>query len=837
MAVEASESSGPDQQLSSGFLSKLCFDIRRSVYEQLVVDLGLILHIAVTDVRPGSQNPKHFKQVLLPCIAGPEGHVGLEHWGGWQSAHTKNAEFIYVIYTFATFDLIGLQCATQFLENVPQLQLDDIRSLRVSHKIEHPIYTCFHYEPKGSPAFEKQQEKDQELARWQAKHLVYICDLLSRVKRLKDLHITFYDVTGRRLETSLLYPLVWVKNVENFQVDLPWALEHAVGLYCKNTMLPFVIRRPSLEEEHEPEAIYEMRKFKLLLFKLVRFLTHPFRPLKIPGHGDISLFSELPKGSRFHQGSDDWEEGWEHKPRLTARELAMIGLTNLLTDMPNWHIDVFNDKDTARWHEIAMKHKLISEKAWEWCLAELRDKARLFRTTNRVLALDAGACVSKSDTLVSKALMRELNMTIEELRAHFTEWRKVGLNDFSNSYGRGITTEIPQVHPKGSNVAGAARELKRLPCEVEFDGTSDTSVRITSYINNLHPIKNKGLYSMIEQLIQLVIEPWNDCLLKGEHGRVPTRIRIYGTVDLEEELGKPSALIERSHENDLKHPEPGAAFTYEEWKEGKSGKFTADKAVWEGLPEYACCSGTKHKDFDSDHEFYSIALQESFREKGLQVFVQIGSIELGERNNPFSMKFSGSDWDVDGTQSEHIAATSIYFYDVESAYHRSEVDLFWNNVVTKEDGYYDDEGGYYFPSATQDLGSITVKEGRLLSWSNALQYRLEPFTRSSLTEPGNAKFIKLMLVDSYYRICSTRNVPPQRRDWWTSEVFGKDNLGRKLPAELLKMIEKAVDGWPIGRDEAKEDRDNLLEEHRWAQEAESRSTHVFYGWCDCACHK
>ncbi|TGO51359.1 hypothetical protein BOTNAR_0359g00090 [Botryotinia narcissicola] len=583
-------------------------------------------------------------------------------------------------------------------------------------------------------------------------------------------------------------------------------------------------------------------------------------PSKVPGHGDIFLLSELPKSSRFHQGSDDWEEAWEQKPRLTARELAMIGLTNLLTDMPNWHIDVFNDKDTAIWHEIAMKDKLISVKAWEWCLAELRDKARLFRTTNRVLALDAGACVSKSDTLVSKALMRELNMTIEELRAQF---------DKNESYGHGITTEIPQVHPKRSDVTGAAKKLKRvgfpfcndedlyrwstnyqwLPCEVEFDGTSDTSVRITSYINNLHPIKNKKLYDMIEQLMQLVIEPWNDCLLKGEHGRVPIRIRSYGTVDQEEELGKFIPPTERSHENYLKHPEPGTAFTYEEWKEGKNGKFIADQAVWEGLPKHACCSEGRHKDFDIDHEFYSIALQDSFRVKGLQVFLQIGSFDLGERN----YLFSGCDWDIDGTQSEHIAATSIYFYDVqnitnvqisfrqktctsESVYRRSEDELSANIFVSEEDGYYDDEGSFHFCPATQDLGSIFVKEGRLLSWSNELQYKIEPFTRSSLTELGNAKFIKLMLVDPHYRICSTRNVPPQSHDWWANEVFGEENLGRKLPAELLKMIDKAVDGWPIGRDEAKEERDNLLEEHRWAKEAESRSTHVFYGWCDCACH-
>ncbi|KAF7883603.1 uncharacterized protein EAF02_005523 [Botrytis sinoallii] len=324
--VEAPESSKPNQQLSGSFLSKLCFDIRRSIYEQLILDLGPILHIAVTDVRPGRQNPKHFKQVLQPCIAGLEGHVGLEHWGGWEPAHTKciysfswgvggssdqagivravyqswrksapkpwnlislllsckyiNAEFIDVIYTFATFDLIGLQCATRFLTEVPQEQLHQIRSLRISHKIEHPIYTCFHYEPKDSPAFKRQQEKDQELARWQAKHLVYIGDVLSRTKGLKDLHVTFYDVTGRRLEMSLLYPLAWIENVENFQVDLPWALERAINPYNKNATLPFNIRRPSLEEEPAIEAVFDLRKFELLMFKLGRFLRHPYRTLR-----------------------------------------------------------------------------------------------------------------------------------------------------------------------------------------------------------------------------------------------------------------------------------------------------------------------------------------------------------------------------------------------------------------------------------------------------------------------------------------------------------------------------------------------------------------------------
>ncbi|TEY86613.1 hypothetical protein BOTCAL_0005g00340 [Botryotinia calthae] len=282
---------------------------------------------------------------------------------------------------------------------------------------------------------------------------------------------------------------------------------------------------------------------------------------------------------------------------------------------------------------------------------------------------------------------------------------------------------------------------------------------------------------MIEQLIQLVIEPRNDCLLKGEHGRVPIRIRTYSTVDQEEELGKSLGPTESSDDDDPKHPEPGTAFTYEEWKEGKN---------------------------------------ESFREKERQVFVQFGSIELGESDHPFS----GSDWDIDGTRTNVQISFRQKTYMSESAYNPLDDDLFAKTFGIGKVGHYDDNGFHSAP-ATQELGSIAVKEERLLSWSNSLQYKVEPFTRSIITEPGHARFVKLMLVDPHYRICSTQNVPPQRHDGWASEVFGKQNLGGNLPRELLNLIDKAVDGWPIGRDEAEKDRGNLLEKHRWAKEAEA----------------
>jgi uncharacterized protein DUF4246 len=55
------------------------------------------------------------------------------------------------------------------------------------------------------------------------------------------------------------------------------------------------------------------------------------------------------------------------------------------------------DKDTVRaWHLEAAKNFLISQKTWDWCLAELRPKAREFRQTGTVFALDTGSRVSKT---------------------------------------------------------------------------------------------------------------------------------------------------------------------------------------------------------------------------------------------------------------------------------------------------------------------------------------------------------------------------------------------------------------------------------------------------------
>jgi hypothetical protein len=216
-----------------------------------------------------------------------------------------------------------------------------------------------------------------------------------------------------------------------------------------------------------------------------------------------------------------------------------------------------------------------------------------------------------------------------------------------------------------------------LPCEVEFsESGAGTDVHITSYINNLHLIDYQSVYYFVEKLISLAIKPWNECLVKGEKARWPIRIRTYSltwepeypralvdklqqdpateihkeamkeaegffklpnrggsvqpSADLPEDLARyPNMYVSAKWKDlyTLNVPEPGISFSYDDWKDGRNGVAIKEK-----------CSCYKPKSSapihpDLDHEFYSIRLEDMFREQGLQVIVKIGSVTPSHTNN------------------------------------------------------------------------------------------------------------------------------------------------------------------------------------------------------------
>jgi hypothetical protein len=79
-------------------------------------------------------------------------------------------------------------------------------------------------------------------------------------------------------------------------------------------------------------------------------------------------------------------------------------------------------------------------------------------------------------------------------------------------------------------------------------------VSITTYINNLHPIKYKLLYEIIEKIMVPTIELWNDCVFKGKTGPALIRIRTYGYKE-----GQPPEWLEHIYgtmDNFWKNGEP-----------------------------------------------------------------------------------------------------------------------------------------------------------------------------------------------------------------------------------------------------------------------------------------
>ena len=256
-------------------------------------------------------------------------------------------------------------------------------------------------------------------------------------------------------------------------------------------------------------------------------------------------------------------------------------------------------------------------------------------------------------------------------------------------------------------------------------------------------------------------------------------------------------FIERKHKDLIyfRHPEPGVAFSYEDWKANNGNKAVVDmdlKRPISGLhPE-----GVYHVE-NSDHKQYTVTLQDTFRTQGLQIMVKIGSIEL-TADKPV---FGGSSWQLEGQMNEHIVATAMYAYDVKNVtksgvsfrqqtlihspvYRYARHRRFWDILSKPAHEYGKDQfelealseifgfkdqylraeelGAVYDDLPFQNIGCINMTQGRLITFPHTMEHRMEPFELVDPSLPGHHRFVVIYLVDPHYRVCSTRNVPPQQ---------------------------------------------------------------------------
>ncbi|KJZ72691.1 hypothetical protein HIM_07883 [Hirsutella minnesotensis 3608] len=476
-------------------------------------------------------------------------------------------------------------------------------------------------------------------------------------------------------------------------------------------------------------------------------------PLRVPGF-PLPVSIEKCPSERFAHGFNDWAQD-----RLTAREVAMLSLMNEITDRPNWHLDIKYEATAEIWRCEALRRSSISPLSWEWVLLELRDKAERFAETTSCLVLDANTGVYKSETDLS--LLWQIRKIVSPLfrgqrvpgfqrlvdpnhlpliygrTRVLSDGGRVDLHDCTSKAGQGITSEpkilkLPSDAERWHNMQTHFRvwthswethperfstRFQWLPCEVEFTGqdqkTARPSVRISSYINNLDPVRHGPVYSAIEALIAQCIEPWNQVLVFRDRGRCPPRIKTYGAflwppipdwarsldrieedrdenpaayreacqkvddfgvVHFQPPAGPPRPRHRRDRPSpDLDSftktrsrlglefalklhkfkswmpPEPGISFLYDEWKRGEASRpiVAINRRKFD------------HPDEDSKHEFYTIELEKTFRTQGLQLVVEIASVNL----TPDYPVVPASRWRIDGSINGHIVATSLVHFD------------------------------------------------------------------------------------------------------------------------------------------------------------------------------
>ena len=244
--------------------------------------------------------------------------------------------------------------------------------------------------------------------------------------------------------------------------------------------------------------------------------------------------------------------------RATQREIDMVRMINEITDKTGWTSKVSNEEIVSKWRREASG---MTEAMFQWCIQELRDKASIYESCQMIRVLDIQTSIVKSDSVIPL----DLQQTLSELCANLLDaneadrdWHprsdnkvlnlvhpslyplvygktrhlpsgRIDLENTMSSFGLGdickvtlrASTPEPEMFGRRLEASKWSNWFVWLPCDVSWN--EDGSVRIASYINNLHPAKFKALYPVIETFIAKSVPLWEACM-RVDFDDAPKRI-------------------------------------------------------------------------------------------------------------------------------------------------------------------------------------------------------------------------------------------------------------------------------------------------------------------------
>lgn len=467
------------------------------------------------------------------------------------------------------------------------------------------------------------------------------------------------------------------------------------------------------------------------------------------------------------------------KAPKTVIELKLINLSQNIRAKPDWAMKIENPTITAKWKsECSDQHITAAE--FEYVIDELRHYASLKDGPIEVGPVDG---TWQADGLIDEKLSASFKESVFNLLENVDESER----DYHPGSGNLV---VDLVHPSlfcfvrgvskitdesGINAdtikalssdesTNRNSKYRWLPSEVSCNENGEVS--FDSYINNLPPKKNAALYSSIGQILSRFLPLFSrvlrDLAYPREH-RIEVDAFSWWQYQGEFEFD----------ENDEHNDEQEQ---YEKWKQTRVLRLPE-------IPKYEAPALVDIGDFD-------------FKGQKFQVIVKLANIEL----TPQKPKYKGGVWHVEGTESEAIVATGIYYYSMENV---TESLLKFRQATDDPPYEQDDKEGVYQVfgmenegKLNQKLGNLIAKEGRCVAFPNCYQHKVAPFKLIDKTKNGHRKILVFFLIDPMKRVVSTKNIPPQNPVW----------------------DDRPVDRFTMTLDEAKKYREDLMSERKYIRD-------------------
>lgn len=347
-------------------------------------------------------------------------------------------------------------------------------------------------------------------------------------------------------------------------------------------------------------------------------------PRHVPGMVIAVNFERNPH-VQFSHGFGVWKQ-----QRLSTPELRMMQLMSDFTDEKDWHEKLLKLDHMIRWQSLAASKYRLSPELWLWCQTELHGKARGLDEDKRVLALDSASCICKSDRLVGDPAFSKLqNDTRKYLVSPWlypfwlgqspvkTDGSRITTETVGNRIGGGVFPPAP--FWDSDSCSGEQHYYSSvsqwIATDTKFVGHN---VVLASPINNLHAKHRKPLYAKIEALLPAAVRDWNQVLLYRSLQRNGPRIKpqVQRCISCRDPTGGHCSCTVEIND-------------FNRWQQGFIGPGKKP------APKHAGWSPTEAIDgaYDNSQRLYGdISLEDSFRDKGLQIYVEISAIEMSAQS-------------------------------------------------------------------------------------------------------------------------------------------------------------------------------------------------------------